>query len=590
VIMVPVAAQDDEGDGFGVGVIPIDDNTPGPGEGGVIFVSSTGDPIGFNPLVSGDAESSDAWGNMYPALFTIDWNTGDFAPNLPGGLATGWEFNETGDQVSIFLREDAFWSDGVQITAADFLWSANAIQSGEINSPRSSMFATLADGTPAGGSIVSIEAPDDFTVVVTFDAPNCRAFGDINDATPVPAHIWEELYGDDLASMEEEVRRIPEVTFGPFFDPEYEPESRISLLPYEGYIDAYAGDVIPSEYVDLNVPSVELTVERFLAGELTILGVPSVRQEEFRNDPDFAQYQLFEFTGNGFSFFALNHANPDNPQPAFDEDGNPVEQEPHPVLGDVRVRQAITQAVDIQGIIENVRDNSGIQVSTHTIPTSWVYNPELLYEFSPENAGALLEEAGWVDDDGDPETPRVCQGCLYSEEGTTLSIRITISEGSEQTAQTGEVVAAGLTDIGFDVNLEAVDFGSALVPDLLGQTFDMSILAWNLGLPVDPDGSFAYAPEADNPGGGFNFGSYNFSEYNALMEQAADPTQTNGCDPEVRRDLYLQSQQILFEQVPYVYLWVSESLTAVQPELINWNPTAYSRTYSLDAWSIEASE
>lgn len=597
VMMIPAAAQDDdEGEGFGVGDIPLDENTPGFGEGGIIFDYDTTDPETFNPLTSGDASSSNAWGPMYPSLFTIDPQTGNSAPNLPGGLATGWEFNEEGTQVTITLREDAFWSDGTQITAADYVWSANAIRSGEIDSPRTSMFATLADGTEAGGNITEIEAVDDFTVVVTFDAPNCRAFEDINDATPVPAHVWEELYGDDLASMLEEPRRLPEVTFGPFFDPEFDPESRYSLLPNPDYIDAYAGYVVPSERVTLNIPSVEVATERFLAGELTILGVPSVRQNDFRTDPELADYQIFEFTSNGFSFFALNHANPANPQPAFDEDGNPLEQEPHPVLGDVLVRRAISQSFDINSIIENIRDGSGIPVATHTIPTSWVYNPDLAYEFDPEAAAALLEEAGWVDDDGDPATPRICQGCLFSQEvdpefeGSPLELRITVTDSSEQTIQTGEVVAAALGDLGFDVNFEAVDFNSALVPDLVGQTFDMSILAWNLGLPVDPDGSFAYGPAADQPGGGFNFGSYNFPEYNDLLEQAADPAQTNGCDPEVRRELYLQSQQILFDELPYIYLWVGENMTAAQPNLINWNPTAFSRTYSLDAWAVDEAQ
>ncbi|MEQ8674362.1 MAG: ABC transporter substrate-binding protein [Aggregatilineales bacterium] len=586
VLALPALAQDDEG--FGVGDIPIDDNTPGAGEGGVVVYDNSGgdDPQTFNPLVGGDTTSSAVYDFLYPSIFAINPLNGLSEPNQPGGLATGWEFNEDGTQVTITLRQDAFWSDGTQITAADYIWSTTAIRSGEIDSPRTSMFETLADGTPAGGKISSIEATDDFTVVVTFAEPDCIAFEDINDAAVVPAHVFADLYDDDLAAMNEEPRRIPEVTFGPFYDLEFDPGQRVSLLANQEYPDAYAGYVVPEEWVYLSVPNTDVATERFIAGDISILGVPSTRQEEFRTDPNLADFQTFEFTGNGFSFFAMNWANPDNPLPALDEEGNLIEQDPHPVLGDVRVRQAITQAVDVASIIENIRDGNGIQVATHTIPTSWVYNPDLQYVFDPDAAMALLDEAGWIDDDGDASTPRVCSGCLHAEEGATLSIRIRVPEGSESTTQTGEFFAASLDDIGFDADFAAIDWGSAFLPELTGQTFDLALLAWSLGLPVDPDVSWAYGPEVDVPGSGFNFGSFYNEELNELMAQGRSPSATNGCDQDARREIYLRAQEILFDEVPYMYLWVAQSMTAAQPNLINWNPSPYSRTYSIDGWAL----
>lgn len=586
VLALPAVAQDDEG--FGVGDIPIDDNTPAAGEGGVIVFDNSGgdDPATFNPLVGGDTTSSQVYGFLYPSIININYLTGLFEPNVPGGLATGWEFNEDGTQVTITLRQDAFWSDGVQITAADYLWAANAIRSGEIDSPRTSMFETLADGTPAGGKITDIQAPDDFTVVVTFAEPDCIAFNDISNAAVVPAHIFSDLYDDDLASMNEEPRRIPEVTFGPFYDLEFDPGQRVSLLADENYPDSFAGYVVPEEWVYLSVPNVDVATERFIAGDLSILGVPSTRQNDFRTDPDLADFQTFEFTSNGMSFFAMNSANPNNPLPGIDEEGNIVEQDPHPVLGDVRVRQAITQAVDVNAIIENIRDGNGIPVATHTIPTSWVYNPDLQYEFNPDHAMELLDEAGWVDDDGDPSTPRVCQGCLYAEEGAPLAIRVRVPEGSETTTQTGEFFAASLDEIGFDADFAAIDWGSAFLPELTGQTFDLALLAWSLGLPVDPDVDWAYSPEVDVPGSGFNFTSFYNEELNTLMDEARNPAMTNGCDQDARRELYLRAQQILFDEVPYMYLWVGQNMTAAQPNLINWNPSPYSRTYSIDAWAL----
>ena len=57
-----------------------------------------------------------------------------------------------------------------------------------------------------------------------------------------------------------------------------------------------------------------------------------------------------------------------------------------------------------------------------------------------------------------------------------------------------------------------------------------------------------------------------------------------GCDTETRAELYERVQEILFNDMPYFFMYVSESMTAVLPGTKNWNPTPFSRTYSTDAW------
>jgi peptide/nickel transport system substrate-binding protein len=235
-------------------------------------------------------------------------------------------------------------------------------------------------------------------------------------------------------------------------------------------------------------------------------------------------------------------------------------------------------------------------VATHTIPTSWVYNPELQYVFDPELAAEKLTEAGWIDDDDNPDTPRVCQGCLYAREvdpefeGSPLNIRVRVPAGGVIGEQIGEYVASQLETIGFDADFQAIDWSTAFLPELTGQTFDMAMLSWSLGLPVNPDVSPFYTAAVDVPESGFNFGSFYNAELEGLLAQARDPAQTNNCDPAVRAELYAQVQQILYEQMPYLYLHVSESMTAVQPNLVNWVPTPFTRTNPVDAWALQQPE
>ena len=200
-IVLPLSAQDA-------------DVAPGPGLGGTIIDGSTaGDPATFNPLIGSDTASSAVYGLLYPAIIGVSPFTGLEEPNLAGAMASGWEYDESGTVLTVYLREDIAWNDGTPITSADYMWAVNATRSGQIDSPRAGIFETMADGTPAGGKIVSIEAPDDFTVVVTFNEADCISFSDVNDVTPVPAHVFSELYGDNYAAMMDEPRRIPTVSF-----------------------------------------------------------------------------------------------------------------------------------------------------------------------------------------------------------------------------------------------------------------------------------------------------------------------------------------------------------------------------------------
>ena len=564
------------------------DEAPGPGLGGTIIDASTaGDPATFNPLIGGDTASSAVYGLLYPSIIGVSPYTGLEEPNLDGSMAEGWEYDETGTVLTVSLRQDIAWNDGTPVTSADYMWAVEATRSGEIDSPRAGIFQTMADGTPAGGKIVSIEAPDDYTVVITFSEADCISFSDVNDITPVPAHVFSELYGDGFAAMMDDPRRIPAVSFGPFKDVEFAAGERISLLADQAYPDAILGYVSPSEVVTLQVADENIATERFIAGEFAIIGVPSIRQEDFRTDPELVEFPRYEFTGNGFTFFGMNHANPDNPQPGFDEEGNLLPQEPHPVLGDRLVRQAISHAVDMDALIEGIREGNGFKVATHTIPTSWVYNPALQYEYNPDLAMEKLTQAGWIDHDDDPDTARICQDCLFAREvdtefnGSELTLDLHVPAGSDIGEQMGLFFQAEMNKVGFSAIFETIDWGSAFLPELVGQTFDMNMLGWSLGLPVDPDVSAFYYPEVDVPGSGFNFGSFYSAELIELNDQARV---VPGCDTAARAEIYAKVQEILFEDMPYFFMYVSESMTATQPGLGNWNPTPFSRTYSLDAW------
>jgi peptide/nickel transport system substrate-binding protein len=565
-LLIPAAAQDEGG----------------PGEGGIIVEDNFGgDPSTFNPILSADTVSSDSWAFLYPSIFTLNPETAVSEPGQRDAMAESWEFDESGTVLTLNLRDDITWNDGTPITAADYLWSAEAVRSGETSSPRTYVFETLADGTAAGGKVVSVEAPDDYTLVVTFSERDCAAFEDVNDITPVPSHIFEALYGDNYAAMDEDPRRIPEVTFGPFKDLEFSPDERVSLIADQSYPDTILGYVSPAEWIYRRVADTTVAFEQFLAGDITYTSVAPERQNEIRDNPDF---QTFEFSQNGFTYMGYNLADPTNPQDGLDAEGNVIDQGNHPIFGDVRVRQAIAHAVDVDAMIEGILDGNGTRVNTHAIPTSWTFDPDLEpYAFDPELALEILAEAGWVDDDMDPSTPLICDGCLYAEPGSPLEFDLVTNAGNLARERIGQTIQSQLGEIGITVNFSAIDFG-VLVQNIQGQEGDAFIIGWSLGLPVDPDVTSFYTAESDQVGAGFGFTSYNNPELNELLVQGRT---VPGCAIEDRLPIYQQVNQILYDDQPYLYLYAGNVMYAAQGDVQNWNPFPNFHTWNIDAWSAE---
>jgi peptide/nickel transport system substrate-binding protein len=301
-----------------------------------------------------------------------------------------------------------------------------------------------------------------------------------------------------------------------------------------------------------------------------------------RGNPD---YQTFEFSQNGFQYMGYNLADPTNPQNGVDENGDVIDQGTHPIFGNVLVRQAIAHAVDVDAMIDGILDGNGTRVLTHSIPTSWVQDPDLMpYEFNQAMALEMLAEAGWVDDDNDPSTPlvatEVAQAATGVEPGTPFEFELLTNAGNLARERIGQTIQSQLAEIGIVVDFQAIDFG-VLVQTIRAQQFDTFIIGWSLGLPVDPDVDAFYGPTQDIVGAGFNFMSYYNPELQDLLLQGKT---VPGCGLEERADIYRQVNRILYNDQPYLYLYAGNVMYAAQASVENWDPFPNAGTWNIDAW------
>lgn len=546
VLLVPAAAQDAE--------------IPGPGEGEPVILPNLGSDIAtLNPILSNDGSSTAVINRLYPALVGVDPDTLNFETGF-GSLATGWEISEDGMTYTFTLRDDMFWSDGTQVTSADYKYSFDAIVSGETNTALTYVLDDLA----------AVDAPDAQTVVVTLNAPSCAALSNISFVPVVPAHIFSERFPTFADMNEADILATGDVSASPWTFSNFRPGEQVTLLADPDYPDTFLDYVVPEGWIYKNVADENLIWEQFLAGQLTEGTTPEGRQDELRGLAADG-YSVVEFPSNNFRFISLNTADPDNPQSAVDENGVALDQGHHPILGDVRVRQALMYAMDWEAINQGALGGEGVQMSSHVFPDSWAYNPDVaFYPYDPEVAAQLLDEAGFVDDDGDASTPRVAtEDALYAEPGTPLAFEFLTNAGNEASESIGILLVDQWGLSGFDVDFQAIDF-NILVDNLTGQTFDAIMIFWGFAFPDDPNGvRVTFDPANDVVGSGFNVISYNNPEVTDLLDQA---NTVAGCDQAARAELYGQVFQILRDEVPWIWMGTQINVYGAQPWVQNYDP------------------
>lgn len=540
--------------------------------GGILIGTNFGgDPTNMNPLISNNTVELALNEFLFPSLFNYDPETR--APMMGGrndqdnGLALDWSISDDGLTYTFNLRDDVTWNDGTPVTAHDYKFTFDALASEATSSPRTDVLQ----------SVESVEAVDDTTLVVTLSIASCRAIEELDDFGILPKHHIEPLLAGDFAEIDNlEYNKSPNVTSGVFNFGALVPDDFTSLVRNENHWM----DVSPEGYIIRNVPDQIVGVEQFLAGEVNSVGtagsasVPAPRMQEFRERAEAGEFQVYEYVDDGLTFVGFNLADRTDPQNGADEDGNPIDQGKHPLFGDVRVRQAIAQAVNYVDIIDGAAHGEAVQVNSFGTPALWGYDASIEpWEYNPEAALAQLAEAGFVDHDDDPGTPLVAtEDALYAEAGSEFAFELLTNSGNVVREAAGTVIQDQLGQIGIAVDFQTQEFG-ALVQFLLGQDFDAIMIGFT-NLDQDTDARSVFTPVGDLVGGGFNFVSYSNDRVTELYDQAlALP----GCDFAERQALYHEVSQILHEDLPWWWLFAPKSMYAEANSVENWMPYAEMR-------------
>lgn len=425
-------------------------------------------------------------------------------------LATDWSVSDDGLTWTFQLRDGVTWHDGEPFTADDVKFTLDSILAEEV---RAQFRATLS-------GVTEIAVVDPLTVTITSSAPNgslpiLLAY----NIAIAPMHILE---GQDLNEISDFVQNP--VGTGPYRVAELLSGDRVTLEAFEGYFDGAPsiGTVIYKV-----VPDINNVVAQLLTGELDMATVEAATFEALQGDENVIYNSALE--PNTFAVYLNNRRWP------FD---NPT------------VRKAVAMAIDRQTIVDQLLLGEGVlATSSHSPAFGDFYNPNIEpYPYDVEQAAALMEEAGFVLENG-----------RWSQDGQPFEIELFVDKGNPTREQLALFVQQLWGDFGIGVDLEVVEWSVYIERGTAGD-YD-SRTGWRISAP-DPDKTSEYGTD-----GAVNHYGYSNPVADELL--AAGRTET---DHEARVAVYHELQQVLYDDCPIVWMYYPNGIIAYNSRIENMPP------------------
>lgn len=516
------------------------------------------DPPSFNPLVADTGFDALVMELVMLGMTDVDPN-GKVFPELAAELPTvengGVIVDEDTGSMSVIwkMRDDIQWQDGIRVTANDVLFTWNAI-SDPIN----------GSWIPGSDYIESVEKVNDYSFTVNYISIYPGYLTQFGGEQIV---IWPEHYCDaDQGFVAWDCGRQP-LSDGPFTLIEWVEGEHMTFVKNNEYYRA--GDPEIEQVTVRIVPDDGVRKTMMMDGDADIdmwINVNTIN--ELKNNA--TAKVSFSPTDRWVMRLFMNQAARGTTDPVAT---------PHPILSDVRVRQAIRMAIDVDTINNEIFYGLANPVWTEFFRPPYVCDVPRP-DFDPEAARALLTESGWIDTDSDGV--RECHGCAHAENGYKMEMGFfTYAEYGDPLELTQHLIADMLASIGIKMSPSVVE-GSVLW-DLaenggIEQNGNFDIDLWDDGYAgVDPTDYLlgAYSQEATIPNGGQNFARWNNPVVDALIDEAYT------LDEASRQETFCGIADFLNEEVPQIYLFTvpnaeaySSRIEGVQSsvnDVVTWN-------------------
>ncbi|MDE1946163.1 MAG: peptide ABC transporter substrate-binding protein [Patescibacteria group bacterium] len=448
-------------------------STDVPAAGGTFVEGIVGTPRFINPVLAVSDADQDLTELIYSGLMKAT-PSGALVPDL----AESYTVATSGLVYTFTLRNDAYFSDGVKITADDVVYTINEIQDPAVKSPERPSFYD-----------VTVTKIDDRTVAFTLKQPYA-AFLDNLTVGILPKHVWDNMSADEFPLSEYNVEPIGS---GPYeIGAMHTTNKNMIVMPTEY-------DLVPNDRYALGAPYIKDFVVKFYPDEASLL----------------AGYQ----SGSVHAAASIDPADAATAAKAGTVLTSPLprvfavffNQNQSSVLAFKEVRQALSDSVDRSAIVSDVLSGYGSPISG-PIPAGFLpaESSSSAVSYNLSEASSTLAKAGWS---------RNASGIWEKKAGKNMiDLSFTIATlASPDLVKAANIIADEWRALGADVTVNEYDLGDLQQNVIRPRKFDALLYGLVTGRDMD---FYAFWDSSQRNDPGLNISMYASSAVDKLLEDA----------------------------------------------------------------------
>lgn len=496
------------------------------------------EPKTFHPLLVADTSSEAIRYMTAGVLIRVNRQTQELQPEL----AVSWRVVSQGRGIAFKLRRHVTFSDGTPFSAEDVAYTMRTLFDPNLHAP-------TADPFRAGSTAVKIETPAPDEVTLTF---------------PTPVAGLERLF-DQVGILSSKSPRKERASLGPFYVAQYKPGSEVDLSrnPYYWKRDAQGRRLPRIDSVRLYIQqNRDMELVRFQRGELTLMN--PVTPEIFDRLQALMPAAVRDLGPSLESEMMWFNQSPKAPLPAYKKQWFQSRD----------FRRAISAAVNREDLCRLVYRGHARPAEGPISPADrfWFNAGLKPHRYDPKEALDLLGKTGF----------RLQDGQLYDAQSHAVEFSIVTNAGNQAREKIAQMIQQDLKAIGIRLNVVKLDY-SAII-DRISQSFDYeSVLLGLTNVDLDPDAQMnVWLSSASNHQWNPNQASPATpweAEIDRLMQ-----AQGSELNPAKRKAYFDKVQEIVSQEVPFLYLVTRNALVAVSPSLQNANPSVLRPQV---VWNIE---
>ena len=514
-------------------------------------------PPSLNPLIDSTLAKSYVLGMARRPItaYDADWHLVCMLcvtlPSFENGLAERVPLanGREGVRLTYTLQPGATWGDGVPVSTEDVLFTY------EVGKNPS----TGVSSAEAFRRIIGIEAKDSKTFVVTQDRIDYE-YQALSDFELLPAHLERAAFTDPRSyrfrTRYDTEPTNPGLYFGPYKITELVPGARVVLERNPTWWGKRP------DFDRVVVSTVENTAAleaNLLAGSIDMIsgevGMISVDQALAFQRRHADRFSVLTRPGLFYEHVAVNFENP--------------------ILGDLRVRQALLLGLDREGISKQMFGGKQPVADTIVHPLDWVHTDDVRhYPYDPEEARKLLTAAGWH-----PGS----DGIRRNARGDRLSLDLATTSGNRTRELLEQIMQSQWRALGVEVHLRNQPARVLFGETVRKRAFDLALFGWVSAPENVPRSTLSSQeiPTAENGYTGQNSDGYR----NAEMDRLIDAIEVT-LDREKRADLWRRLQQVYADTLPDLPLFFRADSYVLPKWLKGVRPTGnlYTTTLWIEDW------